>query len=289
MVSRTQRRPLIGLPCHQAVISLLRPLVSCQQKGGDKLGYEAEAFAIYDTMRYIKPPIGTVCVGNAYGEAGMLLAAGEPVRKPDFGLEADTADTYCLDWRFKAWSPSVRCRGCISNIGYISRLHRRNIALSPPQMPSLLNFARVVLEGVAQCSQCKCKQSLGPQVRADVGVRSCSVLTAAGLNAPSHARTAGQAGVAAISDHHAAPANPAVPADAGVRHRHLPERTPEDQRRDRARPFGLGFCAREPRTSYAPSPRSACPTSTNFAPDAVAAHPADTGLSPLRQDIRDTL
>ncbi len=54
--------------------------MSGQQKGGDKLGYEAEAFAIYDTMRYIKPPIGTVCVGNAYGEAGMLLAAGEPVR-----------------------------------------------------------------------------------------------------------------------------------------------------------------------------------------------------------------
>ena len=50
------------------------------QKGGDKLGYESEAFAIYDTMRYIKPPIGTVCVGSAFGEAGMLLAAGEPVR-----------------------------------------------------------------------------------------------------------------------------------------------------------------------------------------------------------------
>ena len=31
-------------------------------------------------MRYIKPPIGTVCVGTAFGEAGMLLAAGEPVR-----------------------------------------------------------------------------------------------------------------------------------------------------------------------------------------------------------------
>ena len=53
--------------------------VCSPQKGGDKLGYESEAFAIYDTMRYIKPPIGTVCVGSAFGEAGMLLAAGEPV------------------------------------------------------------------------------------------------------------------------------------------------------------------------------------------------------------------
>jgi ATP-dependent Clp protease protease subunit len=46
------------------------------QKGAGKLGYEAEAFAIYDTMRYIKPPVYTVCVGNAFGEAAMLLAAG---------------------------------------------------------------------------------------------------------------------------------------------------------------------------------------------------------------------
>lgn len=52
------------------------------QKGGDKLGYESEAFAIYDTMRYIKPPIHTLCVGNAFGEAAFLLSAGVPVRAP---------------------------------------------------------------------------------------------------------------------------------------------------------------------------------------------------------------
>lgn len=46
-------------------------------KSGGKLGYESEAFAIYDTMRYVKPSIQTVCVGNAFGEAAMLLAAGE--------------------------------------------------------------------------------------------------------------------------------------------------------------------------------------------------------------------
>ena len=50
------------------------------QKGSDSLGYESEAFAIYDVMRYVKPPIYTVCVGNAFGEAAMLLAAGEKVR-----------------------------------------------------------------------------------------------------------------------------------------------------------------------------------------------------------------
>eukprot|EP00850_Spirogloea_muscicola_P023874 SM000398S15216 [mRNA] locus=s398:14550:16185:- [translate_table: standard] len=47
----------------------------CAQDG-EKLGYETEAFAIYDTMRYVKPPIFTLCVGNAWGEAALLLATG---------------------------------------------------------------------------------------------------------------------------------------------------------------------------------------------------------------------
>lgn len=45
-------------------------------KGGEKLGYETEALAIYDLMRYIKCPIFTLAVGNAWGEAALLLAAG---------------------------------------------------------------------------------------------------------------------------------------------------------------------------------------------------------------------
>ena len=54
--------------------------LSVLQKGAETLGYEFEALAIYDLMRYVKPPIYTVCVGNAFGEAAMLLAAGEKVR-----------------------------------------------------------------------------------------------------------------------------------------------------------------------------------------------------------------
>eukprot|EP00271_Cylindrocystis_brebissonii_P006524 TRINITY_DN192_c0_g1_i1.p1 TRINITY_DN192_c0_g1~~TRINITY_DN192_c0_g1_i1.p1 ORF type:complete len:301 (+),score=51.85 TRINITY_DN192_c0_g1_i1:247-1149(+) len=45
-------------------------------KDGEKLGYETEAFAIYDTMSYVKPPIFTLAIGNAWGEAALLLAAG---------------------------------------------------------------------------------------------------------------------------------------------------------------------------------------------------------------------
>eukprot|EP01023_Acetabularia_acetabulum_P032769 TRINITY_DN3060_c0_g1_i2.p1 TRINITY_DN3060_c0_g1~~TRINITY_DN3060_c0_g1_i2.p1 ORF type:complete len:229 (+),score=36.44 TRINITY_DN3060_c0_g1_i2:78-764(+) len=50
-------------------------------KGGPKLGYEAETFAIYDTMSYIKPPIHTICVGTAFGESALLLASGAPGKR----------------------------------------------------------------------------------------------------------------------------------------------------------------------------------------------------------------
>ncbi|MDF5709887.1 MAG: ATP-dependent Clp protease proteolytic subunit [Nostoc sp. S4] len=43
---------------------------------GDPIGFETEAFAIYDTMKYIKPPIHTICIGSAMGMAAMILSAG---------------------------------------------------------------------------------------------------------------------------------------------------------------------------------------------------------------------
>lgn len=44
--------------------------------GGDAIGFETEAFAICDTMNYIKPPIHTICIGQAMGTAAMILSAG---------------------------------------------------------------------------------------------------------------------------------------------------------------------------------------------------------------------
>jgi ATP-dependent Clp protease protease subunit len=43
---------------------------------GEPIGFETEAFAIYDTMKYIKPPIHTICIGSAMGMSAMLLSAG---------------------------------------------------------------------------------------------------------------------------------------------------------------------------------------------------------------------
>lgn len=43
---------------------------------GEPVGFETEAFAICDTISYIKPPIHTICIGSAMGMAAMLLSAG---------------------------------------------------------------------------------------------------------------------------------------------------------------------------------------------------------------------
>ncbi|MDY0186598.1 MAG: ATP-dependent Clp endopeptidase proteolytic subunit ClpP [Syntrophus sp. (in: bacteria)] len=40
-------------------------------------GHISSGMAIYDTMQYIKPPVATVCVGQAASMGALLLAAGE--------------------------------------------------------------------------------------------------------------------------------------------------------------------------------------------------------------------
>ena len=43
---------------------------------GDAIGFETEAFAICDTLRYVKPPVHTNCIGQAMGTAAVILSAG---------------------------------------------------------------------------------------------------------------------------------------------------------------------------------------------------------------------
>jgi len=41
-------------------------------------GVVTAGLAIYDTMQYVKPPIATLCVGQACSMGSLLLAAGAP-------------------------------------------------------------------------------------------------------------------------------------------------------------------------------------------------------------------
>lgn len=43
---------------------------------GDAIGQDTEAFAICDTIQYVKPPVHTICIGQAMGTAAMILSAG---------------------------------------------------------------------------------------------------------------------------------------------------------------------------------------------------------------------
>jgi ATP-dependent Clp protease, protease subunit len=43
---------------------------------GDAVGFETEAFAICDTLQYIKPPVHTICLGQAMGTAALILSSG---------------------------------------------------------------------------------------------------------------------------------------------------------------------------------------------------------------------
>ena len=44
---------------------------------GRSVGFETEAFAIADVMKYVKPPVYTIAVGQAFGTGAMLLSQGE--------------------------------------------------------------------------------------------------------------------------------------------------------------------------------------------------------------------
>lgn len=44
-------------------------------------GAVTAGFAMYDTMRYIKSPVSTMCIGQACSAGSLLLTAGEPGRR----------------------------------------------------------------------------------------------------------------------------------------------------------------------------------------------------------------
>lgn len=83
-----ERIVYLGMPLVPAVTELIvAELLYLQYEDPEKpiriylnsygtIGSETDAFAICDTLRYIKPPVHTICIGLAAGLAVMLLSAG---------------------------------------------------------------------------------------------------------------------------------------------------------------------------------------------------------------------
>lgn len=59
----------------QSVDTAVDLYINCE--GGDP----SAMMAIYDTMQYIKAPVATTCVGQAFGVGAVLLAGGAPGRR----------------------------------------------------------------------------------------------------------------------------------------------------------------------------------------------------------------
>ncbi len=67
-------------------------------------GVVSSGLAIYDTMRYIRPPVATLCIGQAASMGSLLLAAGAQgqrralpnarimVHQPSGGFQGQAAD-----------------------------------------------------------------------------------------------------------------------------------------------------------------------------------------------------
>jgi len=84
-----ERIVYLGMPLAPAVAELIiaellylqsddaeKPIKIYINSVGEIPGNETSAFAIADTIKYIKPPIHTFCIGFAVGMSAMLLSAG---------------------------------------------------------------------------------------------------------------------------------------------------------------------------------------------------------------------
>jgi ATP-dependent protease ClpP protease subunit len=159
------------------------------QKSNSKFGNEPEAVAVYQMMQGVQKycPIYTLAVGNAFGEAALLLAAGSPV--------------------------SAR-----------PRQQHAGTAVGRPAARDGNSTARTrCTEGLARLAMGCAAGSGGRGVSSLALTPGAARASPAADSRPSAPASAGQARVAAIEHHHDPPAVAAAGGHAGQRHRHLPQ------------------------------------------------------------------
>jgi len=82
---------------------------------GDAVGFETEAFAICDTMSYVKPPIHTICIGQAMGTAAMILSAGTKGYRASLPHATIVLNQAKTGARGQATDISIRAKEVIAN------------------------------------------------------------------------------------------------------------------------------------------------------------------------------
>jgi len=111
-------------------------------------GAVTSGLAIYDTMQYIKPPVATLCVGQACSMGSLLLAAGAPgmrqampnarvmVHQPSGGVSGQATDIEIhareiLNLRERL--VGIYARHCGKSPAEIEKAHERDHFMSPAQ------------------------------------------------------------------------------------------------------------------------------------------------------------
>ena len=97
---------------HSGIVTLVRRLYLESQNAEKPIslyinspgGVVTSGLAIYDTMQFIRPPVATLCVGQACSMASLLLCAGEPgmrralpnarvmIHQPSGGVQGQATD-----------------------------------------------------------------------------------------------------------------------------------------------------------------------------------------------------
>lgn len=101
---------------------------------GEPIGFETEAFAICDTMTYIKPPVHTICLGTAMGMAAMLLSAGTKgcrASLPNASIVLHQTRSYA---RGQATDIQIRAKEVFANKATMIDILSRNTGQSPEKI-----------------------------------------------------------------------------------------------------------------------------------------------------------
>ncbi len=101
---------------------------------GEPIGFETEAFAICDTMSYIKPPIHTICIGSAMGMAAMLLSAGTKgcrVSLPNANIVLHQPKGYA---RGQASDIQIRAKEVLANKATLLEILSKNTGNAPEKI-----------------------------------------------------------------------------------------------------------------------------------------------------------
>jgi ATP-dependent Clp protease protease subunit len=101
---------------------------------GEPIGFETEAFAICDTMNYIKPPVHTICLGTAVGMAAMLLSAGTKgcrASLPNASIVLHQTKSYA---RGQATDIQIRAKEVFANKATMIDIFSRNTGQPPEKI-----------------------------------------------------------------------------------------------------------------------------------------------------------